>query len=221
MEIKNIVVCGDSFSSADKNLPGTHYSELLSNMGFNVRNLARGGITNTAICFQIQEAIKLNADLVIFTSTSPDRLDIPIGRFDPSLGLKNFVYTFQSDSSTGDPLVGDVNAPIYSDVVPSLLGGRPDAPKHLITDEHLLAIKYYLTFLHSSELKNEVDTWIIQYWTSKIKCLNLKTSTIGKPLYNYVKQHPDKRQQAVYHTDIETQEKVAFDIKNYIDKTTK
>ena len=72
MEVKRIVVCGDSFCSSAKERPGTHFSELLP--GYEVINLARGGITNTAICFQIQTAIELSAALVVFANTDSNRL---------------------------------------------------------------------------------------------------------------------------------------------------
>ena len=44
-----LVVCGDSFMSADVHRPETHFSELLENHGHSVINLARGGMSNTGI----------------------------------------------------------------------------------------------------------------------------------------------------------------------------
>ena len=69
-----LIVCGDSFASADTTRPGTHFSELLRAS----INLARGGASNTLIGFQLQTAISLNPDVVIFTSTTSSRIDYPI-----------------------------------------------------------------------------------------------------------------------------------------------
>lgn len=215
--IKNIVICGDSFSSADTGRPNTHFSELLSKMGYRVRNLARGGSSNTAICFQIQTAISLNADFVIFTSTGPDRLNIPVKKFNKNLGLRNFIYPYKSDLSSTDPLVGDTTKAIYSDTISTLLNPRPDLTTILLNQDQITAIKQYITFLHDSDLQSMIDEWIIDFWSSKIKSLNLKKSKIGLPMYDYANKNLDKINQAVYHTDVETQAKVASNIKEYID----
>lgn len=218
MAIKNIFVCGDSFCSADTNHPYSHFSELLQKMGYSVRNLARGGITNTAICFQIKEAIEHNADLVIFTSTSVDRLDIPLKTISQKLQLKNFIYPYTSDLSSRDSLVGGLDAEIYSDVIPALVNPRPDLSKSFINAELKQAIEYYIAYLHDNKLKAEIDNWIIDYWKSKITSLHLNSIPQGQILFEYVKQNPDKINQAVYHTDKATQELCAENLKILIDK---
>lgn len=211
--MKRIVVCGDSFCSASTSLPGTHFSELLP--GYEVINLARGGITNTAIGFQIQTAVSLQPVAVIFASTDAGRLDVPLGDFKISDGLKNFIYPYESDASTGSPYVGDLSATIYSDVIPAMLQSRPDLPEQLtMSDELKGAIKLYLAYLHDYNLKSVTDQWLIGYWKSVLKennipFINLRENSMGQILYTFVKDHPDVASEVAYHTDKETQIRVA------------
>ena len=223
MEIKKIVVCGDSFCSADKNRPGSHFSELL--IGYEVINLARGGITNTAICFQIEKAVELNADFVIFSNTSADRLDIPLNPFNPSLGLQNFIYPYESDRSTESPHVGNLTANIYSDTIPTLLAPRPDLPIQLSQelDKKKEAIKHYISELHDTNLRHKTDEWMLGYWMSimeakDIKFLHINKSPIWRPIADYVSNNKDKLNQCVYHTDEHIQKIIAISLKEYVDK---
>ena len=229
MEIKNIVVCGDSFCSAEFFRPNSHFSELLAiDHGYRVKNLARGGISNTGICYQIKTAIELKADLILFNTTDSNRLDIPIKPFDSTVGLKNFIYPYESDVSSTSPHVGDVTANIYSDNVFSILKSRPDLPEHIIEQlsKKKEAIKYYLTELQDSALKSETETWMFGYWESVMKSagiefLQLNKSPVWTHINLYVLENPDKLTQCVYHTDELTQQLVANSLKEYIDNLTR
>lgn len=221
--MKRIVVCGDSFCSADRHRPGSHFSELL--VEYEVINLARGGITNTAICFQIEKAVELNADLVIFANTSADRLDIPLKPFNSGLGLRNFIYPYDSDISTNSPHVGDLTANIYSDTIPTILSPRPDLPiqLHQELDKKKEAIKHYLAELHDTNLRHKTDEWIVDYWkyvmeSKDIKFLHINKSPIWQPITDYVLNNKDKLNQCVYHTDEHTQKMIAISLKEYVDK---
>lgn len=226
MEIKNIIVCGDSFCSAESSRPNSHFSELLAiDYGYKVKNLARGGISNIGICYQIKTAIELKADLILFNTTDPDRLDIPLKPFDRSLGLGNFIYPYDSDVSSTLPYVGDVAANILSDNVHSILEVRPDMPTEIVKQlsKKKEAIKYYLAELSDSTLKSETETWMFGYWqsvmaTAGIKFLQLNTSPSWNYVNCYVAENPDKLSQCVYHTDENTQRLVANSLKEYIDK---
>ena len=215
--IKKIVVCGDSFCSADTYRPGTHFSEILTTYGYEVVNLARGGISNTGICFQIDTAIKLNPNAVIFSSTGSDRINIPIKNrtFDPTDGLKNFIYPYRCDSSTGTEYVGGLDAAIMSDVIPAFLNPRPDLPE-LQFDPEL--VKIYITHFHDVELEKKTDSWIIEYWKLILKqrsipFIHLHTNgTIGQSMYRYVRNNPTKINQCVYHTDEKTQVEITNEL---------
>ena len=151
----NIIVCGDSFASADRFIPNTHFSELLQHSGHNVTNLARGGISNVGIAFQLQTAVELNPDVIIFTTTGHDRIELLLKhrKFIPSLGLKNFVYPYQSDLSTGSKYVGSTKSAILSDSVYTFLNPRPDRPTELLDLSQTEVIKQYLVHFHDSNFK--------------------------------------------------------------------
>lgn len=221
--MKRIVVCGDSFCSAAKDRPGTHFSELL--YGYEVINLARGGITNTTICFQIQTAIELNAALIVFANTDPNRFDIPIKPFNAKLGLKNFIYPYDSDQSTNSLYVGDLTANTYSDTVNDIIVPRFDLPAGLkqILDKKKDAIKHYLAELHDVNLRHKTDEWMLGYWkfvmeSNGIKFLHINKDPIWQPITDYVSNNKEKLNQCVYHTDQHTQLITAKLLKEYVDK---
>jgi len=213
MEIKKIVVCGDSFCSAQFD-DNQHFSNILANYGYEVINLARGSITNTGICFQIKQAIDVQADLVILRQTSSSRLDIPLYPSpSPNITLKNFIYPYTSDSSFGNKYVGDITANILSDNVNGLSNRRPDSlisiPENIIT-----AVKNYYAFIFDRPLAKEKDRWILGYWkhclsTASIPYIELTADGIGREIYEYIDANPDKINQKVYHTTAEPQQKVA------------
>jgi hypothetical protein len=214
MEIKKIVVCGDSVCSAttDPTWYG-HFSDLLADNGYNVINLARGGITNTGICFQLAEAINLNASLVIFNRTDSSRIDIPLRPFLPAYGLKNFIYPYPSDSSFGSPYVGGLDANILSDMAIGALVDRNDTDL-VVTEEVKTAVKYYVSYLHDSRLMEVKETWMIEYWIQQLEkasipFIELGTTGIGKILWDYMNNNPDKLNQCIYHTDKVTQKMLA------------
>ena len=206
-------MCGDSFMSADVHQSGTHFSELLKNHGHSVVNLARGGISNTGIAFQIETAIQLKPDVIVFNSTSSDRIDIVIKnrKFNPTQGLKNFVYPYTSDQSTGSQYVGGTDSAILSDVIPAFLSPRPDLPFELHDPTRSDSVKQYLALFHDTKLKKTIDTWILGYWRYKLKEIKIPFiylqpgGSIGQHMYDYVNKYPDKINQCVYHTDKHTQ----------------
>ena len=215
-----IVVCGDSFMSADANRLGTHFSELLINYGHTVTNLARGGISNTGIAFQIETASNLQPDLILFSSTGHDRIDIVIDnkKFYAGKGLKNFIYPYQSDSSTGNQYVGGLDATILSDVIPAFLDPRPDLPTQLQDPNRANLVKQYLALFHSYELQKVLDAWILGFWKYKLKeqqipFIHLEPGgKVGQHMYSYVNKNPSKINQCVYHTDEQTQIFIANEI---------
>jgi hypothetical protein len=221
----NLVICGDSFMSADIHLPGTHFSELLTARGHSVTNLARGGISNTGIAFQLETAVQLKPDVVIFSSTSSDRIDIVVKnrKFDPGLGLKNFIYPYKSDSSTNSEYVGKLNAPILSDVIPAFLFPRSDLPAELQDPDRAELVKQYLSLLHDDQFKKVLDTWILGFWKYKLTEKQLpfihlyKGGDLGQSMYEYASENPDKVRQSTYHTDAYTQVLMASELNSELE----
>jgi hypothetical protein len=228
MEINShakIIVCGDSFCSADTTANRWHFSQLLQDQyGYNIINLARGGMSNTGICVQIKQALVLGPKVIIYNMADPSRLDIPLnGSYKAQLLLKNFIYASTDDSSTGSTYVGGSDAPIFSTVYQLL-----DQIKHVtITTDKIQAVKYYHAYLFDWQLKYETDTWMLNYWNQRIidqgvlpvllgSPHDLELSPLAKPAYDFVKTNP--AYPVLYHTDLETQQQVADNIHRYLQK---
>jgi hypothetical protein len=217
-----IVVCGDSICSATTN-PSFygHFSDLLAEQGHEIINLARGGATNTTICFQLKTAIDLKASLVIFGRTDSGRIDIPIKPFDIRKGLKNFIYPYSSDSSFGSPFVGGSNANILSETTGGITQ-RTDI-NLTISEEIKTAVKYYVSYLQDQKLNEFKEYWMIEHWIHQLEKANIpyieitKTS-VGKEIWDYIDNNPTLIHQCVYHTDKQSQQMVANSILQKIEE---
>jgi hypothetical protein len=220
-----IIVCGDSFLTPDIRYPGAHFSEILANKhNHEVINLARGGMSNTGICFQFEQAVKLHPDIIIYGQTDSGRMAIPTGNFVRENGLKNFRYTDKVSATCNSEYVGDSNAPIVDDVMASLLKDScwttlSNTNKYNLTNEQREAIRQYITYLHDAELKEAMDGWAISYWR-----LFARHNGIGLLRYwDYMqKAGVDNafKSQCVFHTtlqeQINTAELIAIDLQNNI-----
>lgn len=81
--------------------PNTHHSEMLSNyLGYDLVPLSRGGMSNLGICLQVEEAIKNKASLVLFGTTSSDRIEVPLGKDNDDYTLDNVLYCDQASLSS-------------------------------------------------------------------------------------------------------------------------
>lgn len=207
-----IVVCGNSFCSADTSKNRYHFSQRLADQyGHEVINLAHGGVTTTAICFQMQTAITLKPNVIIYNQSSPDRVDLVLkdNYFNVTHGLKNFIYAYPNNESYGSPHVGAADAPIF----PTVWQGIRDQQHVPITDRQEQAIKSYLTHLFDWGLKKETDRWMIGYWRQQIVNAGIHPIEVSAAnpatgvLYEFAHHNPNYP--ALYHTDPETQQKVA------------
>jgi hypothetical protein len=146
-----IAVCGCSFSacSTDEKYKGTHWSELLEH---EVHNFARQGVSNSVIRLQIDEAIKIDPDLILINSTTTDRLDVPLNPrngFDKQQGLKNFNY------NTGPYTM-------LSETVFSLIDWikHPHREKR-VSPAIIESTKNYVAYLYDKNWRTQCDNWII------------------------------------------------------------
>jgi hypothetical protein len=217
---KKIIVCGDSFCSADTNKPNTHFSELLLD-NYEIINLARGGVSNTVICLQLQTAVTLDPDLIIFNTTDSNRTEFVYNnRPVNDISLKDIIYPYSSDSSYGSTHVGNVNARYMSDVWPAILTPRPDNPLKY-SDSKIQNLKNYFTEIFDEPLKQLIDKWIIGYWKTQLEkeqipTVEISSRDVGKELYQYCVDNPAKVMQAVYHTDVDTQLKFTNHLRTII-----
>jgi len=152
----DIVVCGDSFSSATKN-----------------GNLARSSMTNLGIAWQMRQAIEIGCKFLLYHNTWSYRLNLLINdNFQVEKGLKNFIYPFKDDESSYTKYVGhnarctssngiptkfvfhngvpttDNDAPILS-TVPH---GLENNPTLILTKDQHKAIEYHFKYFFNEEL---------------------------------------------------------------------
>jgi len=74
--LKNVLICGDSFGVVDPDYPGLHFSEKILNATppvFELNNLAHGGDSNALITLQLMQGLQFKPDFVIVLFTSTHR----------------------------------------------------------------------------------------------------------------------------------------------------
>ena len=86
--LKNVLICGDSFGITDTDYPGLHFSEKILNTTppvFELNNLARGGDSNALITLQLMQGLQFKPDFVIllFTSTHRHEMDKDVNVYYP------------------------------------------------------------------------------------------------------------------------------------------
>jgi hypothetical protein len=74
--MSKILVVGDSFMSCDKNYPGQHWSEMLTE--HEVVNLSEPGASNVCIAGQLIQGLELNPDYIFIGFTSLGRIEYDI-----------------------------------------------------------------------------------------------------------------------------------------------
>lgn len=219
-----IAVCGDSFcagSDMDLKFVGrrAHFSQILQDQyGYKVLPFGHGAFGNTAIFFQIQEAIKQGAHVVVYNQTWHHRIAIRLhepnnSHFQPERGLKNFVYWDQQPSSD-QPWAGNLDSPILNRVH----DGIETFPG--ITPAKVLAIKQYLTEIFDYDLQKTLDGWLFDYWQHRMKQAGILplyfNDGVGKVAYEFSGNNRDY--DTPFHTDLATQQTVAANIHTEVQK---
>lgn len=118
--MKKIIACGCSWTyGAEWNMltdelkfdrPAseklTDYATILGNKYLNADtiNLARPGASNYAIAVQIEYALSLNPDLIVFNVTTPERIDVlePNKKLNSKVVIQNFDYTLIPNEHIGE-----------------------------------------------------------------------------------------------------------------------
>jgi hypothetical protein len=222
--MRRIIVCGDSFCASHNN-ERNHFSQILEDdHSYSVINFARGGTDTINICFQIREAIKLSADIIVYCRTNSSRMTVPVtgGQFNVQNGLLNFAYPYPNESTYGSHYVGGTEAPFFSSVFNNIVPHtdpieQAQCDRYIkLSDEQKQAVKMYVTYLHDDQLKQETDRWMYEYWNnqvvkSKIQLLVFNDLDIGGPAYEFV-QATGGDYPTCYHTDRATQLKIVDNI---------
>lgn len=173
---KKIFICGDSWMSSSPETPGLHFSEIVSeSMGYDLYNIARGGMSNGGICSQIEFAMKFRPDLIIYNSTSPDRMEFPTkDNSGVYLDASHVAYPYKNSTSSGLEFINkDVR--IISDTLLGLGSWfTPDFLNSLYGEfcpnivEKQKAIRGYIEHLYCHQWKSQTDKLMLYSMTHKI-----------------------------------------------------
>jgi hypothetical protein len=203
MEKINIVVCGDSYMCRDSGHPGTHFSELLSNQ-YHVTNLARAGVSNIEIGFQLKRAIELAPDYVMMSTTDSNRIEIPIAntRKINTIKLEHF-----RPGNERYYISSNIQTLMSSDSY-----GFSEFATH-VPPETMEAIKQYLTYIHDEKYRTEIDKWIIDYWL-----MQLAKNKIGYYVFDkdFAVYRAPFVMDPIYHTDYAVQKIAVAWVNNHL-----
>jgi hypothetical protein len=191
-----VFVCGDSFMAPDATAPGLHFSELLG-----ATSLARPGVGNTDICYQIKSAIAQAATYVIIGTTDSGRIEIPVQEHHGTISLEN--------------LRPGAAQTYISDTIPTFIGEEADLRnKYQLSAELRSAVRQYFLHIYDANLKQEVDQWAIQHWLQQLGDLDIPYLVLPKDFCIY----QNARQAAstwTFHTDALTQQQAAEILKEH------
>ena len=201
---KVIAVCGDSWFSADINLPKKSFGEILcTKNNWNLLSLARGGCSNFAIGLQVDKAIELNADFVVLGTTTPDRGEFPIindqnisvwdklknlfnwnswftlqpEMYVKSKGISNILHT-QSVSSTHSWILDPT-------IISESLNNLIFVDNNKLTPIQLDSLRSYMLNLYDSGIKRQYDSWIISDACRRLEHANIPYLIFIESLYQW------------------------------------
>ena len=201
-----IAVCGDSRMCLDKYHVGTHFSELL-NSRYSVVNLARAGVSQVEIGFQLKQAITLNPDYVFISTTTSDRIEVPIG------DTKN-IKSLQLDHFRPGPDRYYLSANFQTLINGA---GHGEFRAH-ITDELVDALKKHVSYIYDGQLMAEINSWIMGYWLGQLRDAGIPHYLFDRTFEVYTDEN---LQSPIYHTSYETQIRAAKWVNNYLDSVFK
>jgi len=224
--MKKIVICGDSYFSADLRFSGTHFSELLDCDKY--INLARTGCSNTCIRLQVSRAIELSPDLIILGASDHSRLEIPLEKYIRENGLDNieyadshYGYNFSSTIVNQNP---QRRVTMLSDHINTLsrLGYLPK--------NKAVAFKHFITELWDENWEQERNKFIIESSLYALQASSIQF--VYMPNTNYVPDGLDKKNvfdinikemekhdigETTYHTTEKSQKQIAQKLKEFLD----
>jgi hypothetical protein len=201
---KVIAVCGDSWFSADINLPKKSFGEILcTKNNWNLLSLARGGCSNFAIGLQVDKAIELNADFVVLGTTTPDRGEFPIindlnisvwdklknsfnwnnwftlqpEMYVKSKGISNILHT-RSVSSTHSWILDPT-------IISESLNNLIFLGNNKLTPIQLDSLRSYMLNLYDSGIKRQYDSWIISDACRRLEHANIPYLIFIESLYQW------------------------------------
>jgi len=205
--MKKLAICGDSWMTPTLTHPATHFSEIISKH-YNVELLAlsRGGCSNGAICLQIEESIKQNADFVIIGATTPNRIEIPLpknklpkvflknwsifgsvdnhfGNYKKTRGLSNISYDRHNSQSAKNNFM--IDPVLISESLNNLLWPENNVNNYYsLPKETIESLFAYVSCLYDPKFKRQIDCWCISNALRKLQDNNINFLFLKDSLFN-------------------------------------
>jgi len=170
--MKTLYVCGDSFLTPSALYPNTHFTEIISKkLGYDLKVLAHGGMSNNGICLQIEAAIANNASFVIASPTYYDRTEIPIIDKLTNYNATDLFYYGNTYSNYDNK----VDHSLFSDSINSLLSADNKERFKKIPNmiEKVNTLKDYLVNLYNINWKQQQDIWALYATFHKLHMSNI------------------------------------------------
>lgn len=222
---KILGICGDSFLAAEHESKidstyGKNFTEILGNLlNCEVVTFARGGVSNCCIRLQMDEIVKFNPTYVIVTTTTIDRVEIPVQKsntknFEKYHGIYNIDYSHPNNQSYFQhEKFKNFQPSLYSLTFSNLISNYQNGDKMKINDEENFSEKIsklildYYENLYDASWKNTLDTWVISEGVQKFIRDKINFSLILASLddnhFNYCKDyiipHKDKLNPWTYY----------------------
>ena len=184
-----IITCGDSYMTPvyGEEYGDTHFTQIVANtLGHELIAFARSGMSNGAICLQIEAAITAKPDLIIVGTTGPDRIEIAVNSPADSntrLPLQSiFYYSYDKDNNFKLPQEGvpwyrwhkNSNPTLVSEPIITFLNfqnNRVNPAYQTLPDmdNKTNSVKQWFENLYHPAWKHKIDSWCLSAVMAKLQ----------------------------------------------------
>jgi hypothetical protein len=188
--MKNLAVCGCSWSSRDRNQPGIEFGQLIADhYNFNYTNLAVVSASNFVIRLQLDYAIKhLQPDLIILNWTTPARIEWNYTgkKYNPINGIKDISYitSLESPDNKFHPAGPDIDPALAFSTFQSILNEDLSANfedvietypglEKTLTKDTWKNFKNYYCNLYDTELEFHKQIYLVQSAVKELQDNNI------------------------------------------------
>lgn len=164
-----IAICGDSFLSRSKILPGTHFGELLAKkLNCEITYYSNPGMSNASICTQIDSAIGSVPDLIIFNTTVSDRIELTYK------SMTKDYYTYEDIRSVFSHAEPRANASLLALPLVNAIEKLKKPSEIENRYEKIESVKNYLVHMYDSNWKKQLDSYMIMGIIKKLEVSNIR-----------------------------------------------
>jgi len=188
--MKNLAVCGCSWSSRDRNQPGIEFGQLIADhYNFNYTNLAVVSASNFVIRLQLDYAIKhLEPDLIILNWTTPARIEWNYTgkKYNPINGIKDISYitSLESPDNKFHPAGSNIDPALAFSTFQSILNEDLSANfedvietypglEKTLTKDTWKNFKNYYCNLYDTELEFHKQIYLVQSAVKELQDNNI------------------------------------------------